>query len=74
MSPTPIVVPAQAGTHREAREMFPRWHRLLAAVTRGLSLADPWVPAFAGMTNEHDPWVPAFAGTTIEAPAFAGMK
>jgi hypothetical protein len=46
------VVPAQAGTHREAGSMLQAWLRLRRAWIKGLCLADPWVPAFAGTTLE----------------------
>jgi hypothetical protein len=59
--PNPRVVPAKAGTHVSACESLKAGRKLLNAASVGLSLADPWVPAFAGM--EHvNPWVPAFAG------------
>jgi hypothetical protein len=49
---TSSAIPAQAGTHREAGWMFVVWHRLRQAFFQGLCLADPWVPAFVGMTAE----------------------
>ena len=52
MKSVSIVVPAKAGTHREAHWMLPAWHRLRRALLKGLCLADPWIPAFAGTTEE----------------------
>jgi hypothetical protein len=42
----------KAGTHSSARTIFPGWHNFLRALCKGLCLADPWVPAFAGMDTE----------------------
>jgi hypothetical protein len=47
-------IPAKAETHLSARPMFPSWHNLLRALRKGLCLADPWVPAFAGMDAAMD--------------------
>jgi hypothetical protein len=67
-TPAANVVPAQAGTHREAGGIVAAWHRLRRASSRGLCLADPWVPAFAGTTLEisENAWAPACAGTNFE--------
>ncbi len=56
-----IVVPARTGAHRRARKIFPAWHDVLPALARGLCLADPWVPAFAGTTNDRERWARIFA-------------
>ena len=45
--------PKKAGAHCAAREMFPVWPRL-RDVLKGLCLADPWIPAFAGMEIKTD--------------------
>jgi len=55
------VVPAQAGTHRrEARGRFSVGHRVVMALARGLCLADPWVPAFAGTASDRELWARMF--------------
>jgi hypothetical protein len=46
------VVPAKAGIHRKAGWMRSAWRCLRGALIKGLCLADPWVPAFAGTTWE----------------------
>ena len=68
MEQVSAVVPARAGTQRSTGKVFPTWHRFRGALAQVLCLADPWIPAFAGMTSEEtsDPWVPASAGTTFE--------
>jgi hypothetical protein len=61
MTDIATIVPAQAGIRREARKMFPTWHAILWALARGLCLADPWVPAFAGTTDDRERWARLFA-------------
>ena len=46
--------PAKAGAHCAARDMFPVWSKLRDALFVGLCLADPWIPAFAGMETKID--------------------
>jgi N12 class adenine-specific DNA methylase len=63
---TSVIVPAQAGTRREAGRMFHVWLRLRNALLKGLYLADPWVSAYAGTTTE--------IALETHTPAFAAMK
>jgi hypothetical protein len=45
-------IPSNAGTRSAARGLLPTWPEVLRALRKGLCLADPWVPAFAGMVDE----------------------
>ena len=45
MNPTSFVVPAKAGTHVSARTPLP------VPFWRSQHFADPWTPAFAGVTT-----------------------
>jgi hypothetical protein len=45
MNPDSFVIPAKAGTHVSARTLF------LALFCKQQRIADPWPPAFAGVTT-----------------------
>jgi hypothetical protein len=61
MPDTSFFIPAKAGIHPDAGGTCPAWHDVLRALIRGLCLADPWVPAFAGTATERDRWARIFA-------------
>jgi len=46
------ITPAKAGVHSSLREMLRSWHGFFGKLAKVLCLADPWVPAFAGMDEK----------------------
>jgi hypothetical protein len=63
MTDIATALPAKAGARRDARKTLPAWNDILRALARGLCLADPWVPAFAGTTEDRERWARLFAET-----------